>query len=86
MSGAKVEVDVFWDPVNQANMQTEIEKLSNGIVDKKAEDAIENRTSSPRRNEQTYLPITAANPLSRLSVSPSQFVNGRQTRSNQVPL
>jgi hypothetical protein len=44
MSGAKVEVDVFWDPVNQANMQTEIEKLSNGIVDKKAEDAIENRT------------------------------------------
>jgi hypothetical protein len=43
MSGTKVDVDVFWDPVNQENMQREIEKLSNGIVDKKAEDAIESR-------------------------------------------
>jgi hypothetical protein len=44
ISGTKVDVDVFWDHVNQANMQREIEKLSNGIVDKKAEDAIESRT------------------------------------------
>ena len=44
MNGTKVDVDAFWDPVNQANMQREIEKLSNGIVDKKAEDAIESRT------------------------------------------
>jgi hypothetical protein len=44
MSGTKVDVDVFWDAVNQANMQREIEKLSNGIVDKRAADAIESRT------------------------------------------
>src|SRR5689334_13203359 len=43
MSGTKVDVDVFWDSVNQANMQREIEKLSNGIVEKRAEDAIESR-------------------------------------------
>jgi hypothetical protein len=44
MSGTKVDVDVFWDALNQANMQREIEKFSNGIVDKRAEDAIESRT------------------------------------------
>jgi hypothetical protein len=44
MSGTRVEVDVFWDAVNYASMQKEVEKLSDGIVDKKAEDAIESRS------------------------------------------
>jgi hypothetical protein len=43
MSGAVVGVDVFWEPINQANMQREIEKLSKGIVDQKAQEAIEAR-------------------------------------------
>jgi len=44
MSGTKADIDVFWEPVNYASMRTEIEKLSKGIVDKKAEDAIESHT------------------------------------------
>lgn len=43
MNGTKVDFDVFWDAVNYARMKKEIEKLSNGVVDKKAEEFIESR-------------------------------------------
>jgi hypothetical protein len=43
MSGTSVQVDVFWEPVNDARMRQEIEKLSNGIVDNKAASLIESR-------------------------------------------
>jgi len=43
MNGTKVDSDIFWDAVNYARMQKEIEKLSNGVVDKKSEELIESR-------------------------------------------
>lgn len=43
MSTANVHCDVFWDAVNYARMKAEIEKLSKGIVDKKAQELIESR-------------------------------------------
>jgi hypothetical protein len=43
MDSMNGDVDVFWDAVNYANMRTEVEKLSNGIVDKKASAFIESR-------------------------------------------
>lgn len=44
MSSAKVDVEVFWEAVNDASMRKEVEKLSNGIVDEKAVELIESRT------------------------------------------
>jgi hypothetical protein len=43
MNGRNADFDVFWDAVNYANMQKEVEKLSNGVVEKKAEEFIESR-------------------------------------------
>jgi len=43
MESVNGDVDVFWDAVNYVNMRTEVEKLSNGIVDKKASEFIESR-------------------------------------------
>jgi hypothetical protein len=43
MNGTSVQVDVFWEPVNDARMRQEVEKLSNGIVDHKAASLIESR-------------------------------------------
>lgn len=43
MGSVNGDVDVFWDAVNYGNMRKEVEKLSNGIVDKKAAELIESR-------------------------------------------
>jgi hypothetical protein len=43
MGGAGIDVDPFREPVNYASMQQEIEKLSRGVLSKKAADSIESR-------------------------------------------
>lgn len=43
MNGGNADVDVFWNAVNYANMRMEVEKLSNGVVEKKTEEFIESR-------------------------------------------
>jgi hypothetical protein len=92
MGGTGGKVAVFWEPINYTRMQQEIEKLSEGIVDKKAQEFIESRrqlAASERAGISSQYARTSALRARLLRVAPTglnRWITNEAKRSGRFIL